>query len=182
MPSVDIVPMTLEDLSEVLSIEEASFPRPFSRKLFETELQLAIAHLYSAKQEGRLVGYIDFWDSGREIHLINVAVDPNKRHLGVGTRLMEALIDYAKPESGKHKRTKEIYLDVRVSNRPAIALYTKFGFKEVSIRKGYYQDNNEDALLMTLVLPVPPSDKSGRTPGVIEKEGTKTNGSGPESK
>lgn len=177
MPSVDIFPMILEDLPEVLKIEEVSFPRPFSRGLFETELQLAIAHLYSAKENNQLVGYIDFWDSGQEIHLINIAVDPGRRHHGVGTRLMETLMDYA-----KRKRTREIYLDVRVSNQSAIRLYEKFGFKPVSVRKGYYQDNNEDALLMTHVLMVPPSDKASRAPGVVEKDGPKTNGTGPESK
>lgn len=170
---ISIVPMTQGDLPQVLAIEEASFPRPFSQKLFETELQLSIAHLYVAKEETGLVGYIDFWDAGAEIHLINIAVHPERRHQGIGARLMERLLDYA-----SQNRVGEIYLDVRVSNKTAIALYAKFGFKEISVRKGYYQDNNEDALLMSLMIPLPPADKQGGSPGVVEKNRTETNGAG----
>ncbi len=174
---LEIISMTLEDLPEVLRIEESSFPRPFSRKLFETEFQLAIAHLYAAKLDGRVAGYIDFWNAGAEIHLINIAVDPEARRHGVASRLMETLIGYA-----TQNKVYEIYLDVRVSNQGAIELYKRFGFSNLMIRRGYYQDNNEDAQVMSLVLSKPTADQAGGTPGVVEKEGTKTDGPGPKPK
>lgn len=139
--------MTLEDLPDVLKIEQVSFPLPFSQTLFQTELKLDIAHLYVAKERSSatpsLIGYIDFWDIGSEIHLINIATHPDWRRKGVGGALLDFLIKYA-----HRHRTEEITLDVRPSNTAAVSLYEKFGFKEIGRRKKYYQDNDEDAIVM----------------------------------
>ncbi|MBI2082959.1 MAG: ribosomal protein S18-alanine N-acetyltransferase [Deltaproteobacteria bacterium] len=133
----------VEDLEEILSIERVSFPNPYTLKLFQMELYLDIAHLLIAKKQGRVVGYIDFWHVGPEIHLVNIAVHPEYRRHGIGESLMRTMVSY-----GEGNHVEEIYLDVRVSNKGAIALYEKYGFKTSSVRKAYYKDNNEDALVM----------------------------------
>ncbi|MBI1908791.1 MAG: ribosomal protein S18-alanine N-acetyltransferase [Deltaproteobacteria bacterium] len=135
--------MVRSDLSQVILIEKDSFALPYSESLFQMELNLSIAHLYAAKQGERIVGYIDFWHVTDEIHLINTAVHPGDRRRGIGSLLISFLIDYA-----KRVKARQIYLDVRRSNAPAIGLYKKFGFDQVGLRKGYYRDNNEDALVM----------------------------------
>lgn len=142
----DIRKATRSDIGEILAIERASFTHPFSRKLFLTELCLSMARLHVIRQAGRVVGYIDFWKVGPEIHLINVAVDPRLRRQGIGLELMEFLLQTARREAAQ-----EIYLDVRVSNVAAVALYRRCGFKKTGGRKKYYADG-EDAVVMQLRL------------------------------
>jgi ribosomal-protein-alanine N-acetyltransferase len=173
--------MTLEDLPQVLAIEQASFPLPFSENLFRMELNLDVAKLYVVRRkrkvnEGRspsgvngeisvaqmggsggeavsppvvtddeVIGYIDYWHIGPEIHIITVAVHPDWRRRGIGSALMDLLLGEAK-RSG----AKTVSLDVRPSNQPALELYRKFGFEQTGLRRRYYQDNDEDALTMTL--------------------------------
>lgn len=142
---IEIVLVERGDIPKILEIENASYTVPFSEDLFEMEILLDIAHFYAAKKGGEIVGYIDFWSAGPEIHLNNIAVDPKHRRQGIGKVLMNFLLDFAKKSNAE-----EIYLDVRVSNAPAITLYRQFGFASVGIRKGYYIDNQEDALVMGL--------------------------------
>lgn len=142
-----IEPMTIEDIPQILEIERNSFSIPYSETMYRSELELDVAHLYVMRQEGRVCGYLDFWLVEPEIHLITVAVHPGSRRKGVGSALLKFLVNYASKKSAE-----SIALDVRVSNKAAISLYKKFGFKKVGLRKGYYHDNNEDAALMTLVV------------------------------
>lgn len=135
--------MTRQDLPQVLAIEAASFPLPFSENLFHMELNLDIAHLLVVKEAELVMGYLDFWHLENEIHVINIAVHPERRQEGVGSYLMEFLVQY-----GREHRATQIFLDVRESNQAAIRLYQKFGFLKIDRRKGYYQNNNEDALVM----------------------------------
>ncbi len=144
---IEIRPAVIDDLNEILKIEQVSFRNPFTENLFAMELKLDIAHLDVAKCDGRVVGYIDFWHVGPEIHLINIAVAPDFRRRHVGSVLMEYLVNTA-----RQRRCEEIYLDVRVSNAGAIALYEKYGFLRDAIRKEYYRDNREDAIVMRLRL------------------------------
>lgn len=144
---IKIAAMTREDLPQVLAIERVSFPLPFSENLFHMELDLNIAHMMVAKEGDEIKGYLDFWHINGEIHVINVAIHPNARKQGIGSFLMCYVIDY-----GKKNRARQINLDVRESNSNAIGLYKKFGFEQIDIRKGYYQDNEEDALVMRLKL------------------------------
>ena len=143
---IDIRPANLGDLPEMLAIERASFRNPYSENLFQMEFQLAVAQLYVALLRRRIVGYLDFWKAGPEIHLINIAVHPDHRRKGVGGRLVDFLLQFA-----RRHRMREIYLDVRTSNQSAIALYERHGFKKIDLRKGYYADNGEDAWVMGLV-------------------------------
>ncbi|MBI4374126.1 MAG: ribosomal protein S18-alanine N-acetyltransferase [Deltaproteobacteria bacterium] len=142
-PDLEIRKALLKDLEEILAIENVSFPTPYTLRLFQTELYLDIAHLLVARQRGKVVGYIDFWHVGPEIHLVNIAVHPDSRRHRIGESLIKTMIRY-----GEENRIEEIYLDVRVSNKAAIALYEKYGFRTSSVRKAYYKDNNEDALVM----------------------------------
>ena len=141
--TIQILPMRSEDLSQVLAIERVSFPLPFSEKLFLMELDLNIAHLLVAKQADEVKGYLDFWHVDREMHVINIGVSPSSRQFGIGSLLMGYLIAY-----GERNKADHIFLDVRESNQAAIGLYNKYGFKQIDVRKGYYQDNEEDALVM----------------------------------
>lgn len=149
-PSITIEKMTAEDLPAVLAIENVSFPTPFTENLFRMELDLDVAHLYVARTspaEKNIVGYVDFWRVGSEIHVITIAVVPSFRRRGIGSVLIDFVLDDA-----RKNRIEQISLDVRPSNEAAIALYRRYGFAEIGRRKGYYQDNNEDALVLGLSL------------------------------
>ena len=135
--------MRKEDLPQVLAIERESFPLPFSENLFHMELGLNIAHMLVAVEADTVYGYVDFWHVDNEMHIINIAVEPKRRGQGIGALLMDSVMGYAQEHAVDH-----IYLDVRESNYRAIALYRRYGFEQVDIRKGYYQDNQEDALVM----------------------------------
>ena len=140
---MSLLPATVDDLDEIVAIENVSFRNPFTRNLFEMELRLDIAHLWVVKRSGRVAGYLDFWQIGPEMHLINIAVHPEWRRQGIARSLLEFMIDFA-----SQHRVKEIVLDVRVSNEGAISLYKKYSFRPIAVRKKYYQDNDEDALVM----------------------------------
>jgi len=101
------------------------------------------ARYYVAKDDNRIIGYGGMWLVLDEAHVTNVAVHPDYRRKGVGRRIMETLINEA-VRLGKERMT----LEVRVSNTPAINLYKSLGFEEGGIRKGYYSNNREDALIM----------------------------------
>ena len=142
-----IQPMTVADLPQVLAIEQASFPQPFSENFFRMELELDVARLYVVRDSERVVGYIDYWNVGPEMHVITLAADPAMRKKGIASRLLDFMI-----QDAKKNPVSLISLDVRESNLAAIALYEKFGFEKMRIRKKYYQDNQEDAVVMDLVI------------------------------
>lgn len=144
MIALDIQPMQVEDLDEVLAIEQVSFSCPWSRELFRTEIEdHKFSHPFVARYEGKIVGYLCLWIVLEEAHIANIAVHPDFRRQGIGHQLLEKALAFAK-EAGCEK----VFLEVRVSNVPARQLYTRFGFAPVGIRKGYYPDNNEDALVL----------------------------------
>lgn len=144
--SLLIIPASPKDLDEILAIEQVSFKSPFSENLIRMEFKLDIAHFYVARVKGRLVGYMDFWWVRPEIHLINIAVHPECRRKGIGRDMMQYLLAEARV-----MEASLITLDVRVSNRPAIALYEEFQFETAGLRKEYYGDG-ESALVMKRVL------------------------------
>ncbi len=144
MDEVSIQLMMEADLPEVLAIEALSFPIPFTEKLFRMELNLRVARLYVAKEKGKIIGYIDYWNIETEIHVITFAVHPDWRRRQIGSRLLQFMMD-----DGARSHVKLYTLDVRASNQTAIRLYEKFGFRQTGLRKKYYQDNEEDALIMS---------------------------------
>lgn len=138
-----ILRMEREDIDRVLKIEQASFSQPYSRELFEEELLLDLAHPCVMKASEILVGFMDYWVVRDEAHLITLAIDPSYRRLGLASQFIQHLL-----QDTQQKKVKKIYLDVRKSNEAAIALYEKFGFQRISLRKKYYSDNDEDAIVM----------------------------------
>ena len=140
-----IIPMQKEYLDEVIKLEEQAYgEHHWSKESFFNELNNQLAKYYCAfDEQGELVGYCGCWQIMEEAHITNVAVSPNHRRQNVGEALLIAII-----KSCYKEMIKYLTLEVRVSNEPAIKLYEKYGFKSLGVRKGYYQDNNEDALIM----------------------------------
>jgi [ribosomal protein S18]-alanine N-acetyltransferase len=145
---VDIAQGNFESyLDAIMEIERLSFPTPWSRNAFVQELKNPISHLWALLEGGTLSGYLCFWMFDSEIQLINVAVHPEKRGMGLGLFLMGKMVE-AGVANGMHK----IWLEVRTSNLPAQRLYDKLGFITVGRRTLYYRDTNEDAIVMSLGL------------------------------
>jgi ribosomal-protein-alanine N-acetyltransferase len=145
MTRVELRRLEMRDLNAVETIERASYPTPWSRSMFASELAKPSSICLGAfdLETDTLVGYlvisryVDAW------HVMNVAVDPEHRGRGVATTLLERLFELT---AGRGRRGYT--LEVRVSNTGAIALYERLGFKARGVRRGYYTDNREDALIM----------------------------------
>ncbi len=142
--TIAIAPMRREDLDEVLWVEEGSFRTPWTRRMFEDEFNNPeTARYLIARCQEHVVGYMGFWLIGLEAHITNLAVHPAFRRRKIGERLLLALMRLAR-RLGAARAT----LEVRGSNEAARKLYEKHGFQVVAIRRGYYNDNHEDALVM----------------------------------
>jgi [ribosomal protein S18]-alanine N-acetyltransferase len=137
--------LSLQDLDAIVAIENAVYPTPWSRSMFAGELAKPSSLSLGAYDAGHggLVAYlivsryVDAW------HIMNVAVHPEYRRQGVASRLLDELFELT---AGDPRRGYT--LEVRVSNATAIALYERFGFEPSGVRRGYYTDNREDALIM----------------------------------
>lgn len=145
--SIFIGKMTGADLPEIMKIERASFPAPWSEALFRQELEFALSRSLVAKSKGKpggeTIGYITYWIVFDEIHVNNLAVRPDLRRKGIASRLVGSALDQAIAE-GANRCT----LEVRVSNEAAKRLYEKFGFTVHGVRPRYYAESGEDALVM----------------------------------
>ncbi|RLB12216.1 MAG: ribosomal-protein-alanine N-acetyltransferase [Deltaproteobacteria bacterium] len=130
---------------DILEIEKSSFTSPWGAVQFLDELTNPLSHIWALLEEKKIVGYICFWIVSDEIHIMNIAIHPAIRGKGMAKLLLNRLIDMA-----RNKDISQIWLEVRPSNKPAIALYNGLGFKKVMIRKGYYSDTHEDAIVMAL--------------------------------
>lgn len=136
--------MQLADIPDVVAIEQLSFTTPWSYYAFTAELMENDRARYLVARIGnRVVGYIGVWLIADEGHITNLAVHPDYRHRGIGRMLLLAMIELVRSMRGRR-----LTLEVRVSNAIAQRLYESVGFVGVGIRLGYYQDNNEDALIM----------------------------------
>lgn len=140
-----IQPMQKSDVDEVLKIEEMAYgEHHWSKDSFYGELSNDLAHYYCAfDSEDNLVGYAGAWGIIDEAHITTIAVKPELRRKKIGEMLLVRIL-----EDCYKNEIKYITLEVRVSNTAAIKLYEKYGFKSLGTRKGYYQNNNEDALIM----------------------------------
>lgn len=144
MNDIEISPLKLEHIDRILTIDALCFPTPWSRKSLEREVENnALTKYVVAKKSGIVIGYAGMWVILDEGHITNVAVHPEYRGIGAGSLLLEALIEICKIEL-----IKSMTLEVRKSNIRAQNLYKKYGFSEKGIRKEYYRDNKEDALIM----------------------------------
>lgn len=135
--------MRFDDIDSVLKVEKRSFPTPWSRLMFFDELQNPRARYFVADISNVVVAYAGLWIILDEGHITNIAVDPSYRRMKIGTRLMERLIELA-----HESKLRALTLEVRVSNTAAISMYKNFGFKVEGLRKNYYSDTHEDALIM----------------------------------
>lgn len=134
----------MRDVKALANLDAVCFAAPWSENSFYQEIAENNLALYLiAEEEGTLAGYAGIWAIVDEGHITNVAVHPGQRGRGIAKALMEALIESC-AEEGIYKQT----LEVRPSNEAAIRLYEAFGFKEAGRRKGYYEDDGEDALIM----------------------------------
>ena len=141
--AIEIRVLELGDLSAIEAIEQKAYPTPWSRSMFASELAKPTSICLGAFEGRELVGYVinsryvDAW------HVMNVAVDPDHQRRGVATALLERLFVLTRDDE-----RRGYTLEVRVSNEDAIGLYEKLGFEPRGIRRGYYTDNREDALIM----------------------------------
>ena len=142
---IHILKMTVDDIENVVQIEaEAYGEHHWSKSSFYDEMQNNLAKYYVAKTEnGELVGYAGVWHIIDEGHITTIAVKKShlRKHIGEAI-IVKILVDCYLA------KIKYLTLEVRASNQPAINLYNKYGFNSLGTRKGYYQDNNEDALIM----------------------------------
>jgi [ribosomal protein S18]-alanine N-acetyltransferase len=141
---LDIGRMRRRHLKGILAIERQVYPRPWSPSLFLAEMSEQSNRAYLVARSGRdVVGYGGLICYGDEAHITTIAVDPDHHRRKIGTRLLCGLI-HAAVDMG----ARAVSLEVRVSNWGAQRLYGRFGFRPVGIRKNYYQETNEDALIM----------------------------------
>ena len=147
MTTIELRLLALADLAEIEEIERCSYPTPWSRSMFAGELakpsSICLGAFEADSEDGALVGYlivsryVDAW------HVMNIAVDPPQRGRGIGAMLVERLFELTADDV-----RRGYTLEVRVSNATAIALYERLGFHSRGLRRGYYTDNREDALIM----------------------------------
>jgi ribosomal-protein-alanine N-acetyltransferase len=144
MRGFNIVPLELKHVDGVAEVDRLSFALPWSRDSFEAEVSRNdFARYVVAVSDDQVIGYAGVWIIAGEGQITNIAVHPDFRGMGAACKMLEALIDICIAES-----VRDMTLEVRVSNTPAINLYKKFGFAEEGIRKQFYEDNKEDALIM----------------------------------
>lgn len=140
--------MREEDIDQVLEIEHRSFTTPWSREAFYNELNMNKFAVYIVLEvDKKVVGYCGVWVVIDEAHITNIAILPEYRGRKFGEALMQNLFDVAKTMGAK-----SMTLEVRVTNYVAQGLYRKFGFQKGGLRKNYYTDNQEDALVMWVKL------------------------------
>ena len=140
--ALDIRRLTYADLPQVIAIERRAFPTPWSLAMFVLELSKPGGVCLAARRDGSLVGYLICSRYDTVWHIMNVAVDPDRRREGIGSAL---LADLLRRIDGRGAR---FTLEVRESNAGAIELYERFGFRAAGRRRRYYQDNGEDAVIM----------------------------------
>lgn len=142
---ISIDDLQKEDLDSLMEIESTAYgEHHWSRDSFVNELNNKVAKYYAVKNKDlELIAYMGVWNIVDEAHITTIAVREDYRRLHVGEALIAKML-----EDCYNNYVKYITLEVRVGNIPAIKLYEKFGFKSLGVRKGYYQDNGEDALIM----------------------------------
>ena len=139
--------VTYADLPQVIAVERRSFPTPWSLAMFVLELSKPSGICLAVLEDDRICGYVVCSRYDTVWHIMNIAVDEPRRRLGIASVLLERLFERADRPGAQYT------LEVRLSNEPAIALYERFGFQSSGLRRGYYHDNKEDALIMWRTVP-----------------------------
>jgi ribosomal-protein-alanine N-acetyltransferase len=144
---LEIRRLAYADLPQAIAIERQSFPTPWSLAMFVLELSKPSGICLAALRDDRIVGYLICSRYDTVWHLMNVAVNPDLRREGIATALLDRLFERADRPGAQYT------LEVRMSNEGGIALYERFGFHSAGLRRGYYHDNKEDALIMWRTVP-----------------------------
>ncbi len=145
MMNITIEKMTAEHIPYLAEIEKQCFSTPWSENALSEELLNPHARFFVCLKDGQVCGYIGAHNVVGEVYITNVAVSPSHRGQGIGAMLVGFLKEYSKTENADF-----ITLEVRKSNSVAIKLYDKMGFNVVGERKNFYDNPNEDAILMTI--------------------------------
>ena len=144
MNGIKIVRSLPNHIDDIVIVENLSFKIPWSKQSVTDELtKNKFALYFSADFDSHIVGYAGMWHICDEGHITNIAVHPEFRGIGIGSLLMETLI-----EKASDLEITSMTLEVRKSNAAAQSLYRKYGFEDAGLRKSYYADNSEDALIM----------------------------------
>ena len=141
--NIVIRPMTKDDVDDVYKVEEDCFVDPWSKESIRKELKNDLARYLVAEIDGEIVGYVGVWFVVDEGHITNVAVHSNYSGKKIGDKLVKEMVELC-----RQSNIVAMTLEVRVSNIVAQNLYKKYGFKMGGIRKEYYSDNKEDAIIM----------------------------------
>lgn len=142
---VVIEPLAHDDIDDVLALEEAAFTNPWTRAMYLAELENSgVSYCFLARDtERRAMGFCSFWRVLDELHINNLAVRPELRRTGIGSRLLAFVL-----KKGGELGARRATLEVRRSNDPARLLYERFGFSVAGVRAGYYSKPVEDALVL----------------------------------
>jgi ribosomal-protein-alanine N-acetyltransferase len=166
----DFVRLGPDDLPQLLPLERQCFSHPWSERQFRLGLDNKAFYVFGLKRDAELAAYCSFHAAAGEMEIMNIAVAPHLRRRGLARRLLGLVLQIC-----RNMGIEQGYLEVRRSNAAARALYEAFGFAECGVRKGYYPDNGEDAVLMRLDLPNPTTDPNrpgapGQTPAQSQGE------------
>ncbi len=145
MSNIEIVPMKAEHIPVLAQLEKLCFSQPWSEKSLAEELDNRTAHFLAAVSDDVIMGYIGAFTVCESSYISNIAVFPQHRRKGIGRLLLRKAAEQA-----RKKGAESISLEVRPSNTAAISLYKSEGYEEVGLRKNFYRDPNEDALILTL--------------------------------
>jgi len=139
--AVEIRRLTYADLPQVVAVERRAFTTPWSLAMFVLELSKSSGICLAADVEQELTGYLVCSRYDTVWHLMNIAIDPDRRRRGIASALLAHLIEHVGNDA-------QLTLEVRRSNHGALALYERFGFRSAGVRRRYYADNGEDAVIM----------------------------------
>ena len=140
--------MAVEDLEQVVAIDQRSFSLPWPPRSFYFEVtNNPAARCWVADMDGKIIAMLVAWFIVDEIHIATIATHPDFRRQGLGADMLAHTLQFAKEEGAVTS-----FLEVRESNTAAMGMYQKFGYVETGRREGYYADNGEDAILMTLTM------------------------------
>ena len=163
---ITVIEMNEQHLEAVQAIEQSSFIAPWSSQLFNQELQLAVALslIAALREDGRekVIGYFCAWIVEDDCTVLRIACHPQHRRRGIGSILLQQGLTRAE-ERGARRAS----LEVRPSNESALAFYRACGFTLAGVRKGYYPETGEDALVMQLTLAVPPHGSGKQSAGSV---------------
>lgn len=142
--------LDLEEAEQVAALERECFSSPWSAAQIRQGLERGSVRIVGMVDSGELWGYLSYFSVGDEAEVINFAVAPGRRQQGIGRAILRRVL-----QNWREEGIANGFLEVRVSNVVAIGLYSSFGFRKVGVRKGYYPETGEDALLLKLILVAP---------------------------